>query len=69
MVDDISHEGLRVLLGEKGVSPGDPTVVFCTDEFGPPRPLRHFHRRFGIWENEPIEVLDRRDGLAADRDG
>ena len=71
MVDDISHEGLRVLLREEGVSfqviktckqsndpdfeakknrilelydiadgktepgPGDPTVVFCMDEFGP----------------------------------
>jgi len=78
VVDDISHEGLRVLLREEGVSfqviktwktsndpdfeakknrvlelydiadgkaepgPGDPTVVFCMDEFGPlnllPRP-------------------------------
>lgn len=71
VVDDISHEGLRVLLREEGVSfqaiktfkvsndpdyeakknrvlelydiadgkakpqPGDPTVVFCMDEFGP----------------------------------
>lgn len=71
VVDDISHEGLRVLLREEGVSfqaiktfkqsndpdfeakknrilelyaiadgtiepePGDPTVVFCFDEFGP----------------------------------
>lgn len=71
MVDDISHEGLRVVLREEGVSfqviktgkqsndadfeakknrtlelyaiadgkadagPGDPTVVFCMDEFGP----------------------------------
>ena len=71
VVDDISHEGLRVLLREEGVSfqaiktfkvsndpdfetkknrvlelydiadgtvepgPGDPTVVFCLDEFGP----------------------------------
>ncbi|MET0490569.1 MAG: MMPL family transporter, partial [Acidimicrobiales bacterium] len=33
-----------------------------------PKPLRRFHLRFGIWENEPIEVLDRRDGLVADRD-
>ena len=78
VVDDISHEGLRVLLREEGVSfqviktwkqsndpdfeakknrvlelydmadgkaqpgEGDPTVVFCMDEFGPlnllPRP-------------------------------
>src|SRR5215210_1209766 len=78
VVDDISHEGLRVLLREEGVSfqviktfklsndpdfeakknrvlelydiadrktepgPGDPTVIFCMDEFGPlnllPRP-------------------------------
>ena len=30
--------------------------------------LEPFHLRYGIWENEPIEVLDRRDGLAADRD-
>jgi putative drug exporter of the RND superfamily len=28
-----------------------------------PKPLRRFHLRFGIWENEPIAVLDRRDGL------
>jgi transposase len=71
VVDDISHEGLRVLLREEGVSfqviktwkqsndpdfeakknrilelyaiadgkieagPGDPSVVFCMDEFGP----------------------------------
>jgi transposase len=71
VVDDVSHEGLRVLLREEGVSfqviktfkasndpdyeakknrvlelydiadgkappgPGDPTVVFCMDEFGP----------------------------------
>ena len=71
VVEDISHEGLRVLLREEGVSfqavktfkesndpdyeakknrilqlydiadaktppgPGDPTVVFCYDEFGP----------------------------------
>ena len=71
VVDDISHEGLRVLLHQEGVSfqaiktfklsndpdfeakknrvlelydiadgkaepgPGDPTVVFCFDEFGP----------------------------------
>jgi RND superfamily putative drug exporter len=31
-----------------------------------PRPLRRFHLRFGIWENEPIAVLDRRDGLVID---
>ena len=30
-----------------------------------PKPLRRFHLRFGIWENEPIDVLDRRDGLVA----
>jgi transposase len=69
VVDDISHEGLRVLLHDEGVSfqalktfkasndpdfeakknrilelyaiadstvePGDPSVVFCMDEFGP----------------------------------
>lgn len=71
VIDDISHEGLRALLREEGVSfqaikcfkvsndpdyeakknrvlelydiadgkanpqPGDPTVVFCMDEFGP----------------------------------
>jgi RND superfamily putative drug exporter len=28
-----------------------------------PKPLRRFHLRYGIWENEPIAVLDRRDGL------
>ena len=28
-----------------------------------PKPLRRFHLRFGIWENEPIAILDRRDGL------
>jgi transposase len=82
VVDDISHEGLRVLLREEGVSfqviktwkqsndpdfeakknrvlelydiadqkakpkRGDPTVVFCMDEFGPlnllPRPGRQW---------------------------
>lgn len=31
-----------------------------------PKPLRRFHLRFGIWENEPIAVLDRRDGLVDD---
>ena len=30
-----------------------------------PRALRRFHLRFGIWENEPIEILDRK----ADLDG
>jgi RND superfamily putative drug exporter len=39
-----------------------------------PKPLRRFHLRYGIWENEPIAVLDRRDGLVendgdADADG
>jgi RND superfamily putative drug exporter len=33
-----------------------------------PRPLRRFHLRFGIWENEPIDLLDRRDGLVAEDD-
>ncbi len=82
VVDDISHEGLRVLLREEGVSfqviktwkqsndpdfeakknrvlelyeiadrkavpdEGDPTVIFCLDEFGPlnllPRPGRQW---------------------------
>jgi len=82
VVDDISHEGLRVLLREEGVSfqviktwkqssdpdfeakknrvlelyeiadnkaepkRGDPTVIFCVDEFGPlnllPRPGRQW---------------------------
>lgn len=82
VVDDISHEGLRVLLREEGVSfqviktwkqstdpdfeakknrvlelydiadgkaepgEGDPTVIFCMDEFGPlnllPRPGRQW---------------------------
>ncbi len=32
-----------------------------------PKPLRRFHLRFGIWENEPIAVLDRRDGLVEER--
>jgi hypothetical protein len=77
VVDDVSHEGLRVLLREEGVSfqviktfkasnhpddeakknrvlelydiadgnappgPGDPTVVFCMDEFGPLDLQRH----------------------------
>jgi transposase len=49
VVDDISHEGLRILLREEGVSfqriktwktsrdpdDGEPEVVFCLDEFGP----------------------------------
>jgi RND superfamily putative drug exporter len=34
-----------------------------------PKPLRRFHLRYGIWENEPIAVLDRRDGLVADSAG
>ena len=28
-----------------------------------PKPLRRFHLRFGIWENEPIAILDKRDRL------
>ena len=44
VVDDISHEGLRVLLREEGVSfqviktwkqSSDPEVVICVDGFGP----------------------------------
>jgi transposase len=77
VVDDISHEGLRVLLRDEGVSfqriktwktskdpdyavkkarvehlyaiadgevipdPGEPTVVFCLDEFGPLNLMPH----------------------------
>lgn len=26
-----------------------------------PKPLRRFHLRYGIWENEPIAILDQRD--------
>jgi len=33
-----------------------------------PKALRRFHLRYGIWENEPIAVLDRRDGLVATPD-
>ncbi len=32
-----------------------------------PRPLRRFHLRYGIWENEPIAVLDRRVSTADPR--
>ena len=52
MVDDISNEGLRVLLrqevADRDVAPdaGDPEIVFCVGEFGPlnlqPRPGRHW---------------------------
>ncbi len=57
VVEDISHEGLRALLREEGVTfqrlkrdvapgPGDPQVVICVDEFGPlglqPRPGRQW---------------------------
>ena len=87
VVDDISHEGLRTLLHQEGVSfqriktwkvsndpdfeakknrvlelyaiadgqaqpgPGDPTVVFCSDEFGPlnlqPHPGRQWAHHGG----------------------
>ena len=87
VVDDISHEGLRLLLREEGVSfqviktwkrstdpdceaennrvlqlhaiadgqvsaaDGDPTVVFCLDEFGPlnlqPHPAKQWAARGG----------------------
>src|SRR4051794_18947390 len=87
VVDDISHEGLRVLLRDEGVSfqavktwkasadpdyeakkarvehlyaiadrevapePGEPQVIWCTDEFGPlnlqPRPGRQWAARGG----------------------
>jgi transposase len=82
VVDDISHEGLRLLLREEGVSfqavktwktstdpdyeakknrvlqlyaiadgtaepgPGDPTVVICTDEFGPLNLMPHPGRQW-----------------------
>jgi transposase len=98
VVDDISHEGLRVLLREEGVSfqviktwkqsndpdfeakknrvlelyeiadgktvpgPGDPTVVFCMDEFGPlnllPRPGRQW---------APVAVKGGGDGVPGRR--
>jgi transposase len=82
VVDDISHEGLRVLLRDEGVSfqriktwktskdpdyqvkkarvehlyaiadgevipePGEPTVVFCLDEFGPLNLMPHPGRQW-----------------------
>ena len=84
VVDDISHEGLRVLLREEGVSfqviktwkqsndpdfeakknrilelyaiadetaapgPGDPTVVFCMDEFGPLNLVPHPGKQWAL---------------------
>jgi transposase len=43
VVDDISHEGLRVLEAD------EPTVIWCLDEFGPlnlmPHPGRHWAER------------------------
>ena len=100
VVDDISHEGLRILLREEGVSfqrvktwkasrdpdyavkkarvehlyaiadgeivpePGEPTVVFCLDEFGPlnlqPHPGRQWAERGGRHKDPDREPRPRR---------
>jgi len=100
VVDDISHEGLRILLREEGVSfhrvktwkasrdpdyptkkarvehlyaiadgeivpePGEPTVVFCLDEFGPlnlqPHPGRQWAERAGRHKDPDREPRPRR---------
>jgi len=100
VVDDISHEGLRVLLADEGVSfqviktwkqsndpdfeakknrvlelyaiadgkaeagEGDPTVVFCMDEFGPlnllPRPGKQWAPAATKKTKRPAEKAPRR---------
>ena len=109
VVDDISHEGLRVLLREAGVSfqriktwktskdpdyqvkkarvehlyaiadgevipePGEPTIVFCLDEFGPlnlmPHPGRHWAQRGGKHKDPDREPRPRRRATYNRNDG
>jgi transposase len=97
VVEDISHEGLRVLLREEGVSfqriktwkistdpdfeakknrilelyaiadgqatpgEGDPTVIFCVDEFGPLNLQPHPGRQWApVGDNDPDRPRRRR---------
>jgi transposase len=109
VVDDISHEGLRVLLRDEGVSfqriktwktsrdpdyavkearvehlyaiadgevipePGEPTVVFCLDEFGPlnlmPHPGRHWAAIGGKNKDPDREPRPRRRATYNRNDG
>ena len=109
VVDDISHEGLRVLLRDEGVSfqriktwktskdpdyqvkkarvehlyaiadgevipePGEPTIVFCLDEFGPlnlmPHPGRHWAERGGRHKDPDREPRPRRRATYNRNDG
>jgi transposase len=69
VVDDISHEGLRVLLryeiadGKRKPKKNDPTVVICMDEFGPlnllPRPGKQWAPRI-VKGQEPAQEPRRR---------
>src|ERR1051326_8328417 len=107
--DDISHEGLRALLRNEGVSfqriktwkiskdpdyaakkarvehlyaiadgkvipePGEPTVVFCLDEFGPlnlmPHPGRHWAERGGRHKDPERDPRPRRRATYNRNDG
>ena len=109
VVDDISHEGLRVLLRDEGVSfqriktwktskdpdyavkkarvenlyaiadgevipePGEPTIVFCLDEFGPlnlmPHPGRHWAERGGRHKDPDRQPRPRRRATYNRNDG
>jgi transposase len=109
VVDDISHEGLRALLRNEGVSfqriktwkiskdpdyaakkarvehlyaiadgevipePGEPTVVFCLDEFGPlnlmPHPGRHWAERGGRHKDPERDPRPRRRATYNRNDG
>ncbi|ACU72841.1 putative transposase [Catenulispora acidiphila DSM 44928] len=109
VVDDISHEGLWVLLRDEGVSfqrlktwktskdpdyavkkarvehlyaiadgevipePGEPTVVFCLDEFGPlnlmPHPGRHWAAIAGKNKDPDREPRPRRRATYNRNDG
>ena len=109
VVDDISHEGLRVLLRDEGLSfqriktwktskdpdyavkkarvehlyaiadgevipePGEPTIVFCLDEFGPlnlmPHPGRHWAERGGRHKDPDRQPRPRRRATYNRNDG
>ncbi len=109
VVDDISHEGLRVLLRDESVSfqriktwktskdpdyavkkarvehlyaiadgevtpePGEPTIVFCLNEFGPlnlmPHPGRHWDERGGRHKDPDREPRPRRRATYNRNDG
>jgi transposase len=109
VVDDISHEGLRVLLRDEGVSfqavktwkapadpdydakkarvehlyaiadgevapePGEPQVIWCTDEFGPlnlqPRPGRQWTARGGKHKDQDRAPRPRMRATCSRKDG